>query len=72
MIELKKVVILDGEIVNIGEIEFLPPSVTVEEREMVFTLEHGWREIGWIPEPTFEEKVQADLKYLSIMSGAEL
>lgn len=46
---IKKVVVLDGEVINVGELEELPEGAIVEEREMQYTPEYGWREVGWRP-----------------------
>lgn len=98
--ELKTVVILNGEIINIGEWDYqgqrvitnqseidaakkynesvekeadyievpesifetkqknpLPTGAIIEEREMFFTDEHGWREVGWTLPRTTDEKI---------------
>ncbi|WP_342472178.1 hypothetical protein MHH70_18300 [Metasolibacillus sp. FSL H7-0170] len=34
----------------------LPEGATVEERDMFFTDEYGWREVGWEPPMTAAEK----------------
>lgn len=98
--ELKTVVILNGEIINVGEWDYqeqrvitnqneidaankynesvknetdyievpepifeakqqnpLPTGAIIEERDMFFTDEHGWREVGWTPPLTADEKL---------------
>lgn len=60
----KSVVILNGEIYHVGEWDYqkyedeegneivgnpLPEGATIEEREMEYTKEYGWREVGWKP-----------------------
>ncbi|WPK10602.1 hypothetical protein R6U77_11990 [Lysinibacillus louembei] len=97
--ELKTVVILDNEIINVGEWDYqeqrvvsnqakidaaiehnvavdeenyiempapiietiqrnpLPAGAIVEEREMHYTDEHGWREVSWTPLMTADEKI---------------
>lgn len=57
MRELKKVTVLDGFIINVGALEPLPEGATVEVREMLYTEEYGWREVGWIPPMTQDEKI---------------
>ena len=59
--EIKKVVVLNGEIINVGELEVMPEGATVEEREMYYTLEHGWLEVGHAP-PTTKEDFFLDLE----------
>lgn len=100
MSELKTVVVLNSEIINVGEWDYrekqivinqteidaanqrnasvvneegyikipepivevkeenpLPIGATIEEREMFFTEKHGWREVGWTPPLTADEKL---------------
>ncbi|KYG91490.1 hypothetical protein A0U40_00645 [[Bacillus] sp. KCTC 13219] len=60
--EVKTVVVLDNEIINVGEWDYqegqnsLPNGATVEEREMFFTDEYGWREVGWALPMTLEQE----------------
>lgn len=97
--ELKTVVILNGEIINVGEWDYqeqrvitnqneidaankynesveneadyievpepifetrqqnpLPTGATTEEREMQYSEEFGWREVGWTPPMTLEQE----------------
>ena len=49
LVERKKVVVLDGQIINVGEMDEMPDDAVVEEREMYYTHEYGWREVGWKP-----------------------
>lgn len=49
MSELKTVVVLSGQIINVGEMENMPTGATVEQREMNYTEAFGWREIGFVP-----------------------
>lgn len=73
MSEIKKVIVLNGEIINVGEWDYqitidesgneiignpLPEGATEEEREMFFSEEHGWREVGWKPPITKEEQIE--------------
>ena len=58
MIETKKVVVIDGEIINIGKMEDMPEGATLEEREMEYTDEHGWREVGWQPPLPDKERIR--------------
>lgn len=61
--ELKTVVILDNIIINVGEWDYqegknlLPTGARIEEKEMFFTDEHGWREVGWTPPLSQDEKL---------------
>ncbi len=52
---MKKVAILNGRIEHIYHDEkdktFIE-GATIEEREIEYTEEHGWREIGYIPPQT--------------------
>lgn len=52
---IKTVIVLNGEIINIGKWESnepMPEGATIEERDMEFTDENGWREIGYAPHKT--------------------
>lgn len=68
---MKTVVVLNGEIYHVGEWDFqifedeegneiignpLPEGATIEEREMEYTEENGWREVGWSP-PKSENEI---------------
>ncbi len=63
---MKTVVILNGEIINVGEWDYqfieidgkniarnpMPQGAIIEEREMEYSEEHGWREVGISVPPT--------------------
>lgn len=81
MIETKKVIVIDDKVVAVlqddNEPSDLPVGATIERREMQYTLENGWREIGWTP-PLSEieqlklEQAQANaelVQLIMMMSG---
>lgn len=78
---IKTVVVLDGEIINIGEWDYqyyqvengeqvagnpLPKGAVSEEREMRYTEEFGWREVGWDPPKTENEILKERLEATEI------
>lgn len=79
MIELKRVVVLNDEIINVGEMADMPEGATLEEREMEYTLEYGWREVSWKPPISEVDKLRhqievqnqaiAELSYLILIGG---
>lgn len=68
---IKKVIVLDGEIINVGEwqsTEPIPEGATIEEREMEYSEEYGWHEVGYVPplSPTEEiAQLRAEKEQLS-------
>lgn len=72
---LKKVVVLNGKIINVGEWDYrytetegeqvalnpLPKGAVTEEREMEYTNEYGWREVGFVPELIETEKLRLEM-----------
>ena len=86
MKELKEVVIVDGKIFHVGDWDYqivevdgfihtlnpLPDGATIEQREMAYTSEYGWKEVGQKLEPYTLEKMRADIMYLAIMTGVDL
>lgn len=63
MIETKKVAILNGETINIFHSDEelstfeITADIQIEEHEMKYSIEHGWREVEWSPPITQEEKI---------------
>lgn len=59
----KKVIILGGKIINVGDWDDLgdgkplPEGAVIEEREMEYSEEFGWRELGFTPAPSDEERI---------------
>ncbi|WP_107950980.1 hypothetical protein [Lysinibacillus parviboronicapiens] len=43
--ELKDVVMLDGEIINVGKMENMPEGALIEKQEMEYTTQNGWRKV---------------------------
>lgn len=58
MQEIKKVVVLKGEIINVGEMLEMPEGTVLEERKMEYSAEHGWREIDWQPSLSANEQIE--------------
>lgn len=85
---LKDVVLLNGEIINVGEWDFnlckndetgeeivgnpLPEGAILSKLEMKYTKEDGWREINYKKKISDLEILEAKILYLSIMSGVEI
>lgn len=70
---LKKVYILEGKIINVGDWDYqksiddkgvevienpLPDGAMEEQREMKYTEERGWHEIGKPVLPTDKERIE--------------
>lgn len=75
---MKKCVILNGTIINIGDwddlggINPMPEGAIIEDRDFEYDQDRGWYEVGTTVEPTIEEKNRADIDYLAIMAGVDL
>lgn len=57
MSEMKKVVVLNNEIINVGEMDEMPEGAVIEEREMEYTTQCGWREVGYIEPPSQQNRI---------------
>lgn len=75
---IKKCVILNNNIINIGEWDSkpdrngidqnpMPEGAMVEERDFEYNADRGWFETGTTPKPTEEQKLQAQIE---TMQGA--
>lgn len=81
MSELKTVVVLDGEIINVGEWDYqyieqinddgtasqipqnpLPDVATIEQREMVYSVDKGWQLANAIQTPSQEDVLSAKIQ----------
>lgn len=62
---MKKCVVLNEKIINIGEWDDLngenpmPEGATVEERDFDYDPNRGWYEVGTLQEPTAQERIEA-------------
>ena len=64
-IMMKSCVVLNGEIINIGEWDDMnggnpmPEGAVIEERDFEYDEDRGWYEVGTYPEPTAQERIEA-------------
>lgn len=68
----KTVIVLNGVIINVGEWESaepMPEGATIEEREMEYTVEYGWREVGHVPLPTDKERIEMLEETINFLLG---
>ena len=62
---IKKCVVLNGKIINIGEWDDMngtnpmPEGAVIEERDFEYDEDRGWYEVGTYPEPTAQERIEA-------------
>lgn len=62
---MKKCVVLNEKIINIGEWDDLngenpmPEGAVIEERDFEYDEDRGWYEVGTYPEPTAQERIEA-------------
>lgn len=62
---IKPCVILDGKIINIGVWDDLeganpmPKGAVIEDRDFEYSSDRGWYEVGTLPEPTAQERLDA-------------
>ena len=67
---IKKCVVLDGVIINIGSWDYqigddgvlnnpLPIGAITEDREFEYDADYGWREVGALPQATDSERITA-------------
>lgn len=58
MRQRKQVVVLNGDIINVGAMERMPEGAVLEERDMVYTDTFGWREAEWTPPVSKDEQIE--------------
>jgi len=57
---IKKVAVLNGKIVHIYHSDndtTSIPNTSTEDRDLYYTDEHGWREVGYLPPLTDKERI---------------
>ncbi|MDR7856071.1 hypothetical protein [Tissierella sp.] len=69
---MKPCVVLNGNVINIGEWEYqyieingeqvsknpIPDGAIIEDREFEYSEDHGWREVGWVPSLSEVDKLK--------------
>lgn len=72
---IKTCVVLNSEIINIGQWDYqytevegeqiannpLPEGTVIEERDFEYSEEYGWREVGWKPPLSTEEQLRLEM-----------
>lgn len=64
MSEIKKVVILNDEIINVGIMEEMPKGSIVKELKMFYTSENGWKPIDWEKPVSEIEQIKSTMDFL--------
>ncbi|WP_050613332.1 hypothetical protein [Bacillus testis] len=70
---MKKVIVLNGMIINVGEWESsepMPEGAVIEEREMEYNEDRGWFEMGELALPTDKKRIEMlENMILMVMEG---